>query len=203
MCAECHSTNLVKNYDLDSDTYDTTWSEINVGCEACHGPASNHILQAQAGQFDSRFGLVTDLDDSGRAVWEMNIETGVAARSEIRMRPPIQPEACGRCHSRRSVITADYVFGRSLLDTHSPVLLDDRLYFPDGQIREEVYVYGSFLQSRMYQAGVSCSDCHEPHSGRLRTGSNPNDVCATCHLPSRFATADHHNHLEATVGCVD
>jgi tetratricopeptide (TPR) repeat protein len=203
MCAECHSTNLVKNYNIDSDTYDTTWSEINVSCEACHGPGSNHVAQAEARKFASRYGLVTDQDDTGRAVWEMNVETGIAARSELRMRPPVQPEACGRCHSRRSVLSADYEFGKSLLDTHRPALLDNTLYFADGQIRDEVYVYGSFLQSRMYQAGVSCSDCHEPHSGRLRTGSDPNDVCGTCHLPTRFANTDHHKHQGETVGCVD
>lgn len=203
MCAECHSTNLEKNYNAADDTFDTTWSEINVSCEACHGPASPHVAQAEAAEFDSRFGLIIDLDDTGRAVWEMRSDTGIAARSELRMRAPAQPEACGRCHSRRSVAGADYEFGKSLLDTHSPVLLDDGLYYPDGQIRDEVYVYGSFLQSRMYQAGVSCSDCHEPHSGVLRTGSDPNDICSTCHLPARFAGSEHHNHPRETVGCVD
>ena len=34
MCADCHSTNLRANYDLQSDCYATTWSEINVSCEA-------------------------------------------------------------------------------------------------------------------------------------------------------------------------
>jgi len=203
MCAECHSTELVKNYELSSDSFDTTWFEINVGCEACHGPASNHIAQAESGAFSSSHGLLASLDDAGRAVWEMNAETGIAVRSEIRMRTPVQPESCGRCHSRRSVVTTEYEFGKPLLDTHTLSLLDDILYFPDGQIRGEVYVYGSFLQSRMYQAGVSCTDCHEPHSGRLRTGSNPNDICATCHLPTRFADSDHHKHQVESVGCVD
>lgn len=203
MCAECHSTKLVKNYELSSDSYETSWSEINVGCEACHGPASNHVAQAEAGEFSSRYGLLTNLDDNGRAIWEMNAATGIAVRSELRMRAPIQPESCGRCHSRRSVVTAEYEFGKPLLDTHMPTLLNDILYFPDGQIREEVYVYGSFLQSRMYQAGVSCSDCHEPHSGALRSGSNPNDICATCHLPTRFANPEHHKHQVDSAGCVD
>lgn len=203
MCAECHSTNLAKNYSVVEDSYDTTWSEINVSCEACHGPASNHVIQAEAGEFSSSMGLLTDLDDQGRAVWEMNADTGIASRSELRTRLPAQPEACGRCHSRRSVVAANYEFGRSLFATHSPVLLDDGLYFADGQIRDEVYVYGSFVQSRMYQAGVSCSDCHEPHSGVLRTGSDPNDICATCHLPARFASAAHHHHKAESAGCVD
>ena len=203
MCAECHSTNLAKNYSLESDSFDTSWSEINVSCEACHGPASGHVSQAQTGEFSNSYGLVANLDDSGRAIWEMRADTGIAERSEPRMRPPRQPEACSRCHSRRSVITAEYEFGRPLLDTHSPTLLDDVLYFPDGQIRGEVYVYGSFLQSRMYQAGVSCSDCHEPHSGQLLTGADPSDICSTCHLPARFQSTEHHHHPADTVACVD
>jgi len=203
MCAECHSTDLVKNYRADTDSFNTTWYEINVGCEACHGPGSHHVQQAETGSFRSRAGFPVDLDDTGRASWIMSAETGIASRSELRMQPPAQPEACGRCHSRRSIVSGTYEFGRPLTDTHSPSLLDERLYFADGQILEEVYVYGSFLQSRMYQAGVSCSDCHEPHSANLKSGDDPNAVCSTCHLPSRFAATAHHRHAPDTVGCVD
>ena len=83
-----------------------------------------------------------------------------------------QTEACGRCHSRRGAQTDDYRYGRALLDTHRPALIEETLYFPDGQIRGEVYVWGSFLQSRMYQAGVECSDCHQPHSATLLADGN-------------------------------
>jgi tetratricopeptide (TPR) repeat protein len=203
MCAECHSTDLLKNYSADTDSYATTWSEISVGCESCHGPASRHVAEAESDVFSGRAGLVVDLDDAGRAAWEMNPQTGIAERSEPRMRPPAQPEACGRCHSRRSVAATDYVFGRPLMDTHLPSLLDERLYFPDGQILDEVYVYGSFLQSRMYQAGVSCSDCHDPHSARLKTTGEPSTICSTCHLPAKFDTRDHHMHPQESVACVD
>lgn len=203
MCAECHSTDLQKNYSVESDAYATTWSEVNVGCEGCHGPASRHIQNAQGAFASGGTGLVTNLDDSGRAVWQMNVQTGIAERSELRMRPPGQPEACGRCHARRSILTEDYEFNQSLLETHLPSLLDQDLYFADGQIKDEVYVYGSFLQSRMYQAGVSCGDCHDPHSARLRNATTPSDICSTCHLPDRFATTEHHNHQPDDVACVD
>jgi len=202
-CAECHSTNLQKNYSVDNDSFDTTWSEINVACEACHGPGSRHVQQANDGDLSGLAGLVTDLDDAGRALWQMNNETGIANRSELRMHQPIQPEACGRCHSRRSVAGQEYEFGKTLLDTHTVALLDEGLYFPDGQIREEVYVYGSFIQSRMYQAGVTCGNCHDPHSAELRTGSEPSDICSTCHLPARFASTEHHRHQPDDVACVD
>ena len=133
----------------------------------------------------------------------MNAATGIAERSELVMRPPKQPDACGRCHARRSLVTGDYEFGKVLHDTHRPALLDEFLYYPDGQIMDEVYVYGSFLQSRMYQAGVSCSDCHDPHSARLRSSGEPSEICNTCHLPEKFSSTDHHKHQVDEVRCVD
>lgn len=203
MCAECHSTNVRLNYDVANDTYATTWSEINVGCEACHGPGSNHISAAQAGTLAGSSGLLVDLDDHGGAVWQMNLATGIAERSRLAMTPPQQPESCGRCHARRGLISEDYEYGQPLAHTHRPALLNEPLYYPDGQIREEVYVYGSFLQSRMYQVGVTCSDCHNPHSQQLRTGPDPDLVCAQCHLPGKFAATSHHQHEVGQVACVD
>ena len=202
-CAECHSTDVDVNYDLENDRFATTWSEIDVGCEACHGPGSRHVENAQAGTVSSTSGLQVDLDDHGRALWQMNLETGIAERSQLAIRPPQQPESCGRCHARRGVITAEYEYGKPLADTHRPALLTAPLYFSDGQIRDEVYVYGSFLQSRMYRAGVTCGDCHNPHSLQLVTGDEVDAVCAQCHLPDKFASADHHRHTSADVTCVD
>jgi tetratricopeptide (TPR) repeat protein len=204
MCAECHSTNLVMGYDVQSNTFNTRFDEISVGCEACHGPGSVHVAQAGQKKFaNSRYGLEVDLDDQGRASWLMNVDTGIATRSEPAMRPPQQPETCGRCHSRRGVISDDYVHGRPLMDSHMPALLEEGLYYADGQILDEVYVYGSFLQSRMYRAGVTCSNCHDPHSLKLLTGGEPDAVCAQCHLPERFAARAHTGHEPGVARCVD
>ncbi|MGI9221731.1 MAG: tetratricopeptide repeat protein [Woeseiaceae bacterium] len=203
MCAECHSTDLQVNYEQSTDSFATTWSEIDVGCEACHGPASVHVANARAGELTGSEGLSVNLDDHGRAVWEMNLATGIAERSELAMRQSKQPEACGRCHSRRGVLVDDYEYGLPLADTHRPALLNAPLYFDDGQILEEVFVYGSFVQSRMYQAGVTCSDCHNPHSLELVTGPEPSDVCGQCHLPTKFAVKEHHQHQADEVACVD
>jgi len=203
MCAECHSTNLKMGFDAASDSFNTTYSEISVGCESCHGPGSKHVELANTNPNSAPHGFDVDLDDHGRAAWIMNPETGIAKRSEARMRPQQQPEACGRCHSRRGIIAPGYEYGEPLAHTHMPSLLDENLYFDDGQILDEVYVYGSFLQSKMYQAGVTCSDCHNPHSAELRTGANSNDVCAQCHLPTKFSVAEHAAHTAEQAGCVD
>jgi tetratricopeptide (TPR) repeat protein len=79
---------------------------------------------------------------------------------------------------------------------HILSLLDERLYHADGQILDEVFEYGSFLQSRMHERGVVCIDCHDPHSGRLRASGNA--VCAKCHSPSHYDTPAHHHHKAGT-----
>jgi tetratricopeptide (TPR) repeat protein len=201
-CAECHSTNLEKNYDLATDSYQTTWSEIDVACEACHGPGSKHATWAEAvnkGAADdsnATKGLMIDLADRDGASWSADPRTGKPRRSKARA-SHTQIELCARCHSRRGQIWADYEYGKPLYNTHRLALLDEHLYFPDGQIKDEVYVYGSFVQSRMYAAGVTCKDCHEPHSLKLRAEGN--QVCATCHLPSRYDTTAHHHHPEESL----
>ena len=203
MCAECHSTDLQKNYSATDNTYATTWSEIDVACESCHGPGSAHIAWAENGSPGSNSGLVLSLDDHGSARWQMNQNTGIAELSELPMRIQRQPEACGRCHSRRGIITTDYEYGQPLMDTHMPALLEPGLYYADGQVLAEVYVYGSFLQSKMYRAGVTCSDCHDPHSQELKTDGVVSNVCSQCHAPTKFARTEHHFHEPNTVECVD
>ena len=200
-CAECHSTNLSKRFDPNSGTYATTWSEINVGCEACHGPGERHLGLAARGQLQDapNAGLVVDLEDAG--AWRFVPNESIARRSPAAGRPR-QVETCAPCHARRTSL-GEYRHGAELLDTHAPTLLEAGLYHADGQIREEVYVYGSFVQSRMYQAGVTCSNCHEPHSLRLRAPGNA--VCAQCHLPSTYDNATHHRHAAESAGakCVN
>ena len=203
MCAECHSTNIQKNYDIEKDTFDTKWSEISVGCEGCHGPGKKHISLVNQGELSDSKGFNIDFRKDFNNPWIMNMNTGIAQRKTSSVEHSSEINSCGRCHSRRSSITANYEYGLSLLDTHMPALLDEGLYFSDGQIHDEVFVWGSFLQSRMYQKGVTCSDCHDPHSAKLKTNDEPSSVCSTCHLPSIFNTRKHHNHDEGQTACVD
>ncbi len=209
MCAECHSTDLRKNYDPDRDRYETTWAEIDVACEACHGPGSNHVAWAREHErgedvgAELQLGLVFALGDNARAAaWDIDPSTGLARRSpELATRSEL--ETCGRCHARRAAQTANYEYGKPLADTHRVSLLEQRLYHADGQIDDEVYVYGSFLQSRMYTHGVTCSDCHDPHTARIYATGN--SLCNRCHLAAKFDSPEHHFHSVATPGalCVD
>ncbi len=175
MCADCHSTDLKKNFNLETDSYQTTWSEIDVSCEACHGPASEHIKWA-------------NLPEMARP---QNTNTGLVVQtSNIDNRRYV--DLCARCHTRRSALR-DYDFDwTDLLDHMIPELVREPLYFPDGQILEEDYVFGSFTQSRMYMEGVKCNDCHDVHSGKRHMEGNA--LCLQCHRGDVYDTYDHHFH---------
>ena len=196
MCAECHSTNLSKNFDLETNSYKTSWSEIDVSCESCHGPASNHLKLAETMSEDSfrqvaNFGLVLNYKDAIKGQWLMPSSGSIAVLNEQRETDQLI-ENCGRCHSRRTTIDSPHNLTRRLHDTHRVALLESGLYFADGQINDEVYVYGSFIQSKMYHAGVSCSDCHDPHSLKLRAEGN--GLCLQCHKSETYNTETHHFH---------
>jgi Tfp pilus assembly protein PilF len=201
MCAECHSTDLRKRYDPEADTYSTIWAEINVSCQACHGPGAAHVDWARKAGPGARAGK-----NDGLLV---HLPTA-SAKEEV--------ESCARCHSRRHRVSGEDLHGRSFYDDFMPSPLNEGLYHSDGQIEEEVYVLGSFLQSRMHRAGVRCSDCHDPHG--LGQRAEGNALCVRCHQtspgteirakfpslsPGRYDSPSHHHHADGSTGarCVE
>ena len=194
MCAECHTVDFEKNYDPATRSYGSRFVEMGVGCEDCHGPGSRHVAWAEGksgwdGIADR--GLAVKLDERREIVWRRDPQTHHPQRSAPRT-TSIEIDTCARCHSRRSQLAEEPPSGRTLAETHLPALVEPGLYEADGQIREEVYEYGSFLQSRMYAEGVTCSDCHEPHTAQLRAEGDA--VCLQCHSETHFAVRSHHFH---------
>lgn len=198
-CIECHTTNMSLNFDVEKREYHTTWSEPNVSCQSCHGPGSKHVAWAEG---DKRSTSITN-NGMGLLVDYQKMSKKEAV------------ETCARCHSRRHPVSENDAQGQVFLDNFMPELLREGSYHADGQIQDEVYVYGSFVQSKMYHKGVSCSDCHNPHTLKLREEGNA--LCVTCHQTrpptERFAslgvknynTPEHHFHASDSEGaqCVN
>ena len=202
MCADCHSTNVRKGYDAASNRFQTTWSEMSVGCEACHGPGSRHASWAQAPQWIRQLrwsdaGLANPLAERRGVTWAIDPQSGTARRNEARTTNR-EISSCAPCHSRRQQIAEGYRAGMPLEDYYVPALITSGLYYADGQQRDEVYTYGSFLQSRMEHAGVTCADCHEPHTGKLRASGNA--LCAQCHSARKYDAPGHHFHGAGSQG---
>lgn len=184
MCGECHTTAFRKDYAAASDRYATRWAAPNVGCQACHGPGRAHTESARRGK---------------------PVPTTNAALASAHG----QVDQCASCHARRTRIVEDAAPGTPLLDNFIPDTLRAGLYHPDGQQLDEVFEYGSFRQSRMYQAGVACSDCHEPHGGKTRATGNA--LCLRCHSPTpdpkfpglvgkNYDSPEHHFHAAGQPG---
>ena len=168
MCAECHSTNLKKNYDTDSDSFNTTYDEINVACESCHGPASNHVNWAKE-------------NSEGK---DTHIISGIGQQQQMNL--------CAPCHARRVKLTPDLKPGESFENQYMLQNITANFYHGDGQIDEEDYVYGSFKQSKMHDVGVTCTDCHNAHSLKLKFEGN--QLCTQCHVSNKYDTQQHHFH---------
>lgn len=177
MCASCHSTELRKNYDFASDRYATTWKEINVGCETCHGPGSRHVEWAN--------------QKNPAPMHNAGLFYGQEAN------PELQLNTCAPCHARKADISAIPMQTAELLDDLIPQVISHEFYFADGQIDDEDYEYGSFAQSKMFHREVRCSNCHNPHSGNLLATGNT--LCMSCHEP-RYNSREHHFHAVNTEG---
>jgi len=183
-CAECHSTNLHKGYDVLSNRFATTFTEIDVSCESCHGPGSLHEeIVANKGVF-----------------WDRHHGTGLPnLKSESNI---TQVETCAPCHSRRSPVSEGFTAGCRFDEYYAVQTIQEPIYHVDGQIRDEDYVYGSFLQSKMFHKGIRCSDCHDPHSTKLKYKGN--QVCTSCHQHSagKYDSINHHFHQPGTAGAM-
>jgi Tfp pilus assembly protein PilF len=199
-CADCHSTAVKKNYDRASKRYSTEYFEINVGCEACHGPGSRHVelAEAEEKELPSRAGFDRHLPAPSSRIWSFGEDKAIATLATSQ--PSDEPETCAPCHSRRADLGGD---GDDYHDRYRLAALDELLYFDDGQIKDEVYVYGSFLQSKMHAAGVVCSDCHDGHSTKLQAEGNA--LCSRCHRADVYDDSKHHFHEPGTAGslCTD
>ena len=202
-CAECHSTNVDKNYSPKNMVYQTTWSEINVACEACHGSAGEHVVRVESGEYDPlNSGFKRDLLQT--ANWFRSPKESVARHDsyDITKNQLAILDTCGGCHSRRASLgKSDH--DKSFHDQFRLQTLDEELYFDDGQIKAEVFVMGSFMQSKMYNKGVTCANCHNSHSGKVLM--NGNDLCLQCHSSEKFNRPKHHGHVEDSAGsqCVN
>ena len=179
-CAACHSTNLQKNYDPHTDNYHTSFSVLTVSCESCHGPGGMHIDYVNSQSYKNG----TKVNHS-----YLNMTKGATQSAEI--------NTCAPCHSRRSEISADKIGSAEFLDDYIPQIPTKEFYYPDGQAKDEDYVYTSFLESKMYARGVKCSNCHNPHSGKALLAGN--QLCLQCHAKT-YDAYTHTFHQTGSVG---
>ncbi len=198
MCADCHSDGLKRNYELEKNTFDSQFDNINVGCLSCHGDMSEHGDEHQTNKNNN----VRDSVSKPLGLW-MRAVGDKTAHWQGEKRDNAFMDKCFSCHALRSPLTDGIDPNKAFLDQFTPQLLQAPMYHVDGQIKEEVYVYGSFLQSKMYAAGVNCLDCHDKHTMKLKIEDN--GLCLQCHSSENYNTKSHHQHNDNSDGsqCVN
>ena len=155
-CAYCHTTEYKKNFDFESNSYHSTWTQQGLACAECHTGLEEHIAAAQDGDTTSGLSKLTTIQT------EHN---------------------CATCHSRRDQLTPNTFLPGDDYHDHFSLSFPDQpnLYHHDGQILDEDFVYGSFQMSRMAHSGVSCKDCHNPHTLKMILPIENNLLCMRCH----------------------
>lgn len=202
MCADCHTTNFKKNFDAAANTFRSKWSESRVSCESCHGPASGHLQWTEKKDADEvNKGFSISLAAKPIS-WKMDVQKGTTLPQEV-MQHDTLTATCARCHARATRLTDEYTYGASFLQSHIPATINPAIYHIDGQIKDEDYEYGSFLQSKMYARGVTCISCHDPHSMKIKATGNT--LCASCHSAEKFDGPQHTMHQATSTGsqCVN
>jgi predicted CXXCH cytochrome family protein len=176
MCAGCHSTNLQKNYNINQDNYQTTFTNINVGCESCHGPGQFHIH------------YINNDYKAGKKVEGHYTHTLKDQAKQL--------TTCSPCHSVKSDISSQLITSGELLDNFIPQLPTTERFYSDGQIKEEDYIWASFMQSKMMRRGVTCNSCHNSHTGKILLSTN--QLCLQCHNKT-YDSPSHHFHQMNTL----
>lgn len=163
-CIDCHSTDPMANFQPETNEYRSSYVATSIGCQSCHGAGAKHVAWAEGKSQAAKMSAPSHLGLS-----------------------KVDASACFACHARRTKLLDGYQPGKPFLNYFSPALLRPDLYFPDGQILDEVFEYGSFQQSKMARAGVTCLDCHTQHEATLKAQGNA--LCTQCHTklaPERF-----------------
>ena len=193
MCADCHSSGLQRNYDSERDSFETVWNEVNVSCQSCHG----NLDEGHYGKKETPHSALTKNEQKNIGNWLLGEGEKIASWNGPK-RDNSFMDSCFACHSLRAPLTDGITPSKPFLSQFKPALLTTPQYHVDGQIQDEVYVYGSFLQSKMYEAGVNCNDCHNPHTAKVKVEGN--GLCLQCHKASEFDVVKHHRHEPDTEG---
>ena len=153
-CAWCHMSGFRKNYDVAKDTFNATWQEPGITCIQCH-----------------KVSATPDAEDGC-----------LVARSDRKLTPEQHDDNCASCHARREELTGTFTVG-DRFDVHFRLELPKvpGVFHPNGLQLEEDYSETSFRLHKMGRTGVTCYDCHDPHSGKVTRPTENDELCLQCH----------------------
>lgn len=155
-CAYCHTTDFRKNFKVGDNSYHSGFSAHGVSCLQCHDALPKDCKHSELSELAER------------------------------PSPAERMYACAVCHSRREQLKDEKFKAESdFYDYFRPILpVQDGIYYPDGKVRDENFMFSSFMMCRQYQAGLTCLDCHDRHALKTVRPVDKNELCLNCHAPA-------------------
>ncbi len=186
-CHDCHISQLRKNYDPETDSYSTTWTEPGINCEVCHGPAEAHMKAAE------------EAAAKGEELTDLKLVTFHGDLNATQ-----RDATCAPCHAKMAPLTRDFTPGELFFNHYDLTSYEDRDFYPDGRDHGENYTQTGWMANACANSGqLECIHCHTS-SGRFRFKDEPNKACLPCHEKRVENILDHSHHAASNnVSCVD
>lgn len=214
-CFNCHATNLARNFDRQTLTFGTTWTEMGIGCEACHGPGGDHIRLTEEWEVNPVSKPAYDTSTKNRHLGKFLriFSPRTAGRRQVF-------DMCGYCHGNKTNYFPGFKPGDIYEDYALPFLISEPIpredpqgdYWPDGRPTrfnrpQALTASGCFMKGQ-----AVCTDCHRghgsPHDHALKLPLELSDgLCTQCHklLSEGTALRSHTRHAPESAGsrCVE
>lgn len=213
-CFNCHGTNIVQGYDVNEKKYRSTWTEMGIGCEACHGPGREHVALMEAWEKDPLSKPAYDNSSKNR-----RLSDTLKIFSPRSSEPRRVFETCAYCHGNKKNVFVGFRGGDAYADFALPLLMSEPI--PDYDLQGEFWPDGrpnrfnrpqALTLSGCFKAGaIACTSCHVAHGSRnefslkvnINQGRNGDSLCTQCHTHRTFAGAalkDHTFHPPDSAG---
>ena len=200
-CFNCHATNLVQGFDVPTRTYKTTWTEMGLGCEACHGPGRVHV----------------DLIDAWRKDPALKPGGSLGIFSSRHGTPRQTYDTCAYCHGNKRNLYVGFRAGDRYEDYALPFLISEPIpatdlqgeFWPDGRPNRFNRPQALTLSGCFKAGDVTCTSCHVAHGSSnpfslkvdITKGASGDTLCTQCHTSFKAAAVTRHTfHNAASEG---
>jgi len=198
-CFNCHATNIVQGFDVADKKFKSAWTEMGIGCEACHGPGRQHVALAEEWEKNPSVKPAYDNSDKNRQLTD-TLKTLSTRSAE----PRRVFDTCAYCHGNKKNIFVGFKAGDRYEDYAMPFLLSDPIpandyqgeFWPDGRPNRFNRPQALTLSGCFKAGAIACTNCHVAHGSPfdaslkvdIKNGSDGDQLCTQCHSsPKRGA----------------
>ena len=188
-CQQCHGSQIRTAFSSDKGKYISSYTDLSINCESCHGPGKEHA----------------NLMQYGKSI--IQGYTGIKSLKTLSKQESV--EVCAQCHALKDMIKPGYSPGKDFQDYFSTkfAMLGGNPFYPDGRIKAFGYQQNHVFSDCFINGSMTCVDCHNPHSNEYQDvnriplkGKFDNGQCTSCHMAKASNIVEHTFHKQESEG---